>query len=207
MAGVMIKAASRMRRTWMVMGTWTYSPHWAVPAPSSTQRSRGMRTVSLVTRTTMARLHSKILPLASNFGRTDAAWEDGDFDGDGAVNFSDFVILANNFGQFRPLPEPANLAEEPAGISAPRNLNALAADVLFEQFDDEQNLARIANPSVKYRCETEKADCGWTARFVMFGRAVAICVSFRDGRIGNPSYEEVCRRIYYRESLTTRRSL
>ena len=38
------------------------------------------------------------LILASNFGATDAVWEDGDFDDDQDVTFDDFLILAANFG-------------------------------------------------------------------------------------------------------------
>jgi len=44
---------------------------------------------------------------------------------------------------------------------------------------------------VKYRYETEEVDCGWITPTVMFGRDVAIYVSFGDGRIGNPSYQRV----------------
>lgn len=39
------------------------------------------------------------LALAQNFGKTDAAFADGDFDGDGTVGFLDFLALANNFGK------------------------------------------------------------------------------------------------------------
>ena len=31
----------------------------------------------------------------------DAVWEDGDFNGDELVDFADFVIMANNFGNSR----------------------------------------------------------------------------------------------------------
>ena len=39
------------------------------------------------------------LALANNFGKQDAAQADGDFDGNGEVNFLDFLTLANNFGR------------------------------------------------------------------------------------------------------------
>ncbi len=45
---------------------------------------------------------SDFVILANNFGHTDAAWEDGDLNGDHAVDFADFVILSDNFGQSRP---------------------------------------------------------------------------------------------------------
>ena len=39
------------------------------------------------------------LLLSAGFGTTAAAkWEDGDFDDDGAVGFSDFLGLSANFG-------------------------------------------------------------------------------------------------------------
>ena len=37
--------------------------------------------------------------LASNFGKEDAVFADGDFDGDGRVSFLDFLVLAQNFGK------------------------------------------------------------------------------------------------------------
>lgn len=36
--------------------------------------------------------------LKSNFGSTDATWEQGDFNGDGIVDLDDFVLLKKNFG-------------------------------------------------------------------------------------------------------------
>ena len=44
---------------------------------------------------------SDFLVLAANFGAVDAAWADGDFDGDGMVNFADFLTLSSNFGRSR----------------------------------------------------------------------------------------------------------
>lgn len=41
------------------------------------------------------------LQLTKNFGKIDAAWEDGDFDGNGDVTFGDFLVLAANFGAKR----------------------------------------------------------------------------------------------------------
>ena len=51
------------------------------------------------------------LPLSRNYGRTDARWEDGDFDRDGFVAFGDFVQLAQRFQPGAPgapesVPEP-----------------------------------------------------------------------------------------------------
>ena len=39
------------------------------------------------------------LVLANNFGRTDAAFADGDFDENGTVDFVDFLALSQNFGR------------------------------------------------------------------------------------------------------------
>lgn len=38
------------------------------------------------------------LILANNFGKEDASFAEGDFDGDGRVSFLDFLVLAENFG-------------------------------------------------------------------------------------------------------------
>ncbi len=46
----------------------------------------------------------------------------------------------------------------------------------------QKRVGRIANLSVKYRCETEKVDCGWIAQSVMSSHGVAIYVSFRNIR-------------------------
>jgi hypothetical protein len=56
--------------------------------------------------------------LQNDFGRTTGAvWQDGDFNGDGAVNFADFQLLQNDFGQsaggggsVTAVPEPTSLA-------------------------------------------------------------------------------------------------
>ena len=37
--------------------------------------------------------------LSQNFGKTDAAFAEGDIDGDGTVAFADFLILSAEFGQ------------------------------------------------------------------------------------------------------------
>lgn len=42
------------------------------------------------------------LKLSESFGSTDAAWEDGDFNGDRAVDFADFLLMSANFGATRP---------------------------------------------------------------------------------------------------------
>ena len=39
------------------------------------------------------------LILAENFGEEDAVFAEGDFDGDGRVSFLDFLVLAENFGR------------------------------------------------------------------------------------------------------------
>ncbi len=41
---------------------------------------------------------SDYLVLSQNFGMTEATWEQADFNGDGVVNFSDYLILSQNFG-------------------------------------------------------------------------------------------------------------
>ena len=38
------------------------------------------------------------LTLSANFGAVDAVWADGDFDGSGGVDFADFLLLSQNFG-------------------------------------------------------------------------------------------------------------
>jgi DNA-binding beta-propeller fold protein YncE len=50
--------------------------------------------------------------LANHFGQTRQSWSNGDFDANGAVQFPDFVILANNFGKLAP---PTAAVPEPAG--------------------------------------------------------------------------------------------
>lgn len=42
---------------------------------------------------------SDLVILASNFGQTNAIWDQGDFNGDGKIGFDDLVILAANYGQ------------------------------------------------------------------------------------------------------------
>jgi autotransporter-associated beta strand protein len=42
---------------------------------------------------------SDFVALANSFGQPASDWSDGDFNNDQSVTFSDFVILANNFGQ------------------------------------------------------------------------------------------------------------
>jgi len=39
------------------------------------------------------------LIMSTNFGKQDAVWEDGDFDGNGKVEFADFLALSDNFGK------------------------------------------------------------------------------------------------------------
>ena len=52
------------------------------------------------------------LILSNNFGTTVAANMDGDLDGDGSVAFADFLILSNNFGQ-----SAAASVPEPSGFA------------------------------------------------------------------------------------------
>ena len=40
---------------------------------------------------------SDFLILSANFGAVDAVWADGDFNSNGEVDFSDFLILSQNF--------------------------------------------------------------------------------------------------------------
>jgi hypothetical protein len=42
---------------------------------------------------------SDYLLLAQNFGKLDTTWEQGDFSGDNTTNFSDYLLLAQNFGK------------------------------------------------------------------------------------------------------------
>ena len=41
---------------------------------------------------------SDLLVLAQNYGKTDVGWIGGDFDGSGKVDFSDLLVLAQNYG-------------------------------------------------------------------------------------------------------------
>ncbi len=45
--------------------------------------------------------------LEGNFGKTNATWAMGDFDADGTVNFKDYIILEGNFGKSAAAPAPA----------------------------------------------------------------------------------------------------
>ena len=53
------------------------------------------------------------LILSANFGNTEAARADGDLDGDGQVAFADFLILSNNFAAAEPQAIVASSAEDP----------------------------------------------------------------------------------------------
>ena len=55
---------------------------------------------------------SDFLILSDNFGQVDGSWSAGDFDSDGLVGFRDFVILSNNFGKSAPI---AASVPEPSG--------------------------------------------------------------------------------------------
>ena len=70
---------------------------------------------------------SDFVILANNFGHTDAAWEDGDLNGDQAVDFDDFVILSDNFGQSRARLTAPTL---PATLPANDAPQAASAEVL-----------------------------------------------------------------------------
>lgn len=54
------------------------------------------------------------LALADNFG-TQGGWAEGDFDGSGDVQFADFLTLAGNFGQ--PVPLAVAVPEPAAGVT------------------------------------------------------------------------------------------
>ncbi len=54
---------------------------------------------------------SDFVVLSDNFSLSDKKWSEGDFDSSGEVQFSDFVILSTNFGQG----EAAAAVPEPAG--------------------------------------------------------------------------------------------
>lgn len=56
---------------------------------------------------------SDFLILSNNFGRENASWSDGDFDGDGSVLFADFLALAANFGASSQI-APATATTDPA---------------------------------------------------------------------------------------------
>ena len=68
------------------------------------------------------------LALASNFGRT-GAWEDGDFTGNGIVTFEDFLILSANFDGQQPVVEPVTTSSDP--------VTAQATDDFFSRHNDE----------------------------------------------------------------------
>ena len=63
---------------------------------------------------------------------TNVTWQDGDFNGDAAVTFQDFLILANNFGIKRPVAERVIASNGPVGV--------LATDDFFSLHDDEFTL-------------------------------------------------------------------
>ena len=47
------------------------------------------------------------IALEANFGKASMTWTQGDFDGNGTVNFRDYIILEANFGKSISLPAPA----------------------------------------------------------------------------------------------------
>ncbi len=61
------------------------------------------------------------------------------------VQFSDFVILANNFGQTRPRLDPTGVAESSQAANGREVLatNGLVTDELFGQFADELELDKM----------------------------------------------------------------
>jgi len=67
---------------------------------------------------------SDFVILANNFGNTDATREDGDLNGDRVVDFDDFVILAVNFGQSRPFPAAPTLPATLPPGAAPKAASA-----------------------------------------------------------------------------------
>jgi hypothetical protein len=64
-------------------------------------------------------------------------WEDGDFDGNGRVESADYLILAENFGKSRRGVLDPSLSATSQTLPTS---NILAADDLFERFDDELSL-------------------------------------------------------------------
>jgi len=54
------------------------------------------------------------ITMASNFGRTDASYDDGDVNGDGRVTIADFIELAANFGQANAAPAAAQAPQAAA---------------------------------------------------------------------------------------------
>jgi ELWxxDGT repeat protein len=65
---------------------------------------------------------SDFLILSSNFGISNAQFKDGDLDGDGSVQFTDFLILSSNFGQ------SLAFASHNRGAPQPPNLEGQEAD-------------------------------------------------------------------------------
>ena len=53
--------------------------------------------------------------LSNSFGQLDTCWDQGNFNLDGITNFADFVILSNNFGTMVPAPAD-NAVPEPATL-------------------------------------------------------------------------------------------
>ena len=78
--------------------------------------------------------------LANNFGRRDASIGQGDFNTDGKVTFEDFLILSANFGNTRPQLVDPTLSPTSKAAETLPTANISAADDLFERFDDELSL-------------------------------------------------------------------
>lgn len=56
-----------------------------------------------------------LLILAQNYGSSNATWEQGDLDGDGTVGFGDLLILAHNFGPSSAGSPAGGSVDQPAG--------------------------------------------------------------------------------------------
>lgn len=71
--------------------------------------------------------------VARDFGRTNAIWSTGDFNGDGKVGFDDFVIVARNYGQSVSAAATNAAAQSPALTIGAATANTSSTSQLFSQ--------------------------------------------------------------------------
>jgi len=83
------------------------------------------------------------LILSANFGNTDAERKDGDLDGDGQVAFADFLILSDNFAAAEPQAIVAISAEDSQSAEL-ETTSASRADEFFARFEDGLALDDLA---------------------------------------------------------------
>ena len=83
------------------------------------------------------------LILSDNFGSTDAERTDGDLDGDGQVAFADFLILSDSFSAAEPQAIVAFSAEDSQSAEL-ETTSATQADEFFAQFEDGLALDDLA---------------------------------------------------------------